>query len=103
MPLYLPHNNCTPYPHLHTIRSVDNVRGSVGVPTPGTRLLVVDPDTHAPLPDGQQGLILAAGPGVMAGGYAGDAAATAGAFVDGWFNTGVCFSLSECAYVCVIE
>lgn len=65
-----------------------NVRGSVGLPTPGTQVIVVDPDTHSPLPDGQQGLVLAAGPGVMAGGYLGDQQATHKAFVDGWFDTG---------------
>lgn len=64
-----------------------NVRGSVGVPTPHTQVIVVDPATHGRLPDGQQGLILAAGPGVMAG-YWKDAAATRKAFIDGWFDTG---------------
>jgi long-chain acyl-CoA synthetase len=39
------------------------------------------------MPDGQQGLLLAAGPGVM-GGYWQDAEATRRAFVDGWFDTG---------------
>jgi long-subunit acyl-CoA synthetase (AMP-forming) len=48
---------------------------------------VVDPVTHARLPDGQQGLLLAAGPGVMSG-YWQDAAATHKAFIDGWFDTG---------------
>jgi non-ribosomal peptide synthetase component E (peptide arylation enzyme) len=48
---------------------------------------VVDPTSHAPLPDGQQGLLLAAGPGVTAG-YYNDAEATHKAFIDGWFDTG---------------
>jgi long-subunit acyl-CoA synthetase (AMP-forming) len=59
----------------------------VGLPVPGTRLIVVDPASHSPLPDGQQGLILAAGPGVTSG-YHEDAAATRKAFIDGWFDTG---------------
>lgn len=42
-----------------------NVRGSVGQPTPGTALRVVDPKTLADVADGEQGLILARGPGVM--------------------------------------
>lgn len=74
-------------PVLACRRLIANVRGSVGLPVPGTRLLVVDPTSHKPLPDGQQGLILAAGPGVMAG-YYNDAAATCKAFIDGWFDTG---------------
>jgi long-chain acyl-CoA synthetase len=75
-------------PVLACRRSCANVRGSVGLPTPGTQVVVVDPLTHSPLPDGQQGLVLAAGPGVMAGGYLGDQDATQRAFVDGWFDTG---------------
>jgi long-chain acyl-CoA synthetase len=64
------------------------VRGTVGLPIPGTRLRVVDPDTLRDLPDGEQGLVLARGPGVTPG-YFDDPAATAAAFVDGgWFATG---------------
>lgn len=56
---------------------------------PGTSLRVVDPDTKADLPDGQAGLVLARGPGVMRGYYK-DPSATAAAFPvgDGWFDTG---------------
>ncbi|KAG2449926.1 hypothetical protein HYH02_000030 [Chlamydomonas schloesseri] len=66
-----------------------NIRGSVGVPTPGTQLRVVDPDSLQPLPAGRQGLVLARGPGVMAG-YWRDEAASARAFRagGGWFDTG---------------
>jgi long-subunit acyl-CoA synthetase (AMP-forming) len=59
----------------------------VGLPTPGTQVVVVDPRTHTRLPDGQQGLLLAAGPGVMSG-YWADERATRNAFIDGWFDTG---------------
>ncbi|PSC68813.1 putative acyl-activating enzyme chloroplastic [Micractinium conductrix] len=66
-----------------------NVRGSVGQTTPGTQLRFVDPESLQDVPDGQQGLILAKGPGVMAG-YFGDEGATAKAFRagDGWLDTG---------------
>ena len=47
-----------------------------GLPTPGTSLRVVHPETLAEVPDGEQGLLLARGPGVMAGYYA-DPGATA--------------------------
>lgn len=63
------------------------MRGTVGTPVPGTQLIVVDPVSHRPLPDGQQGLLLAAGPGVMSG-YLDDPEATRKAFIDGWFDTG---------------
>lgn len=68
---------------------MQNVRGSVGVPTPGTALRVVDPDTLADVEDGQQGLLLARGPGITQG-YYNDPAATSKAFRagGGWFDTG---------------
>lgn len=67
-----------------------NVRGSVGVPLPGTSVRVVDPETMQEVPDGRQGLLLVRGPGVMQGGYYKDPGATARAFPvgNGWFDTG---------------
>eukprot|EP00798_Chlamydomonas_sp_ICE-L_P017421 gene17421-23723_t len=69
--------------------SSPNIRGSTGLPTPGTTLRVVDPETLVDLPDGIRGLILANGPGIMSG-YLKDDAATAKAFRagPGWFDTG---------------
>ncbi|KAK9834180.1 hypothetical protein WJX81_006227 [Elliptochloris bilobata] len=70
------------------LRAGENVRGSVGLPMPGTQVRVVHPETRADLPDGEQGVMLVRGPGVMKGYYA-DEAATAAAFLgDGWFDTG---------------
>lgn len=43
-----------------------------GLPTPGTQLRVVDPESLQDVADGQQGLILARGPGVMAGYFRND-------------------------------
>ncbi len=47
------------------------------------------PETFQDLPDGEQGLLLARGPGVMAG-YFDNEGATAKALPigDGWFDTG---------------
>ena len=42
-----------------------NVRGSLGLPIPGTSLRVVDPQTLESVEAGCQGLVLARGPGVM--------------------------------------
>lgn len=42
-----------------------NVRGSIGLAIPGTTLKIVDPETLKEVADGELGLILAAGPGVM--------------------------------------
>lgn len=47
-----------------------------GLPTPGTQLRVVDPETLHDVADGQQGLILARGPSVTAGYYRDEAATT---------------------------
>lgn len=74
----------------------------MGVPTPGTQLRVVDPESLAPLPAGRQGLVLARGPGVMPG-YWQDPAASAKAFRagGGWFDTGACVCCLVCSYVVV--
>lgn len=66
-----------------------------GLPTPGTTLRVVDPDTLRDVADGQQGLILARGPGVMAGYYR-DEAATAKVGVPTGFSFG---QLGSASYV----
>ncbi|GFR52122.1 hypothetical protein Agub_g14636 [Astrephomene gubernaculifera] len=66
-----------------------NVRGTVGLPNPGTEIRVVDPETLQPLPAGRKGLVMARGPGVMKGYYRNEEA-TQKAFRagDGWFDTG---------------
>lgn len=58
-----------------------------GRPIPGTSLRVVDPETYQDVPDGQQGLLLAKGPGVMKG-YYNNPQGTQKAFQEGWFDTG---------------
>lgn len=56
---------------------------------PETRIRVVDPMSLRDLPEGQQGLLLASGPGVMRGYYK-DAESTRQAMRagPGWFDTG---------------
>ena len=65
--------------------------GTVGMPLPGTSFRVVDPDTLAPMPTGEDGLILIGGVQVMKG-YLNDPERTAAAVVelDGqrWYKTG---------------
>lgn len=80
-------------PVLACRRTVLNVRGSVGFPIPGTELRIVSPeDPHTIVPDGEQGLILARGPGVFQGGYHNDPESTENAYPlgksGGWFDTG---------------
>eukprot|EP00227_Mantoniella_beaufortii_P006121 CAMPEP_0197614096 /NCGR_PEP_ID=MMETSP1326-20131121/59352_1 /TAXON_ID=1155430 /ORGANISM="Genus nov. species nov., Strain RCC2288" /LENGTH=848 /DNA_ID=CAMNT_0043182965 /DNA_START=77 /DNA_END=2624 /DNA_ORIENTATION=+ len=66
-----------------------NVRGTVGLPIPGTEVRAIDPETRQPLPDGAQGLLVVRGPGVMTG-YLDNPAATASTIdaESGWLDTG---------------
>jgi len=48
-------------------RQVGAKRGKIGHPLSGVSVRIVDPDTHAPLPMGQPGLMLVRGPNVMQG------------------------------------
>jgi acyl-[acyl-carrier-protein]-phospholipid O-acyltransferase/long-chain-fatty-acid--[acyl-carrier-protein] ligase len=48
-------------------RQVGSRRGSIGQPLPGVSVRIVSPDTGAPLPLGEPGLLLVRGPNVMRG------------------------------------
>ncbi|MCA8948010.1 MAG: MFS transporter [Planctomycetes bacterium] len=62
-------------------------RGSVGRPLPGIVVRVVDPDTRAPLPVGEAGLVLVKGANVMRG-YLGRDDLTAQVLQEGFYVTG---------------
>jgi len=61
--------------------------GSVGLPLPGLRARIVDPDTGADVPSGTVGEIVLRGPGITHG-YWHKPEETEAAFRDGWFRTG---------------
>ena len=66
----------------------DLIEGSVGRPLPGISAKVVSPDDPGKeLPDGDDGMLLIAGPNVMQG-YANQAETTKKAMIDGWYSTG---------------
>ncbi|MDB9372051.1 AMP-dependent synthetase/ligase [Nodularia sphaerocarpa] len=65
-----------------------NVRGSSGQPIAGTEVKIVDPETKAPLPVGQRGLVLLKGPQVMQGYYQNPEATAKVIDAEGWFNSG---------------
>jgi len=61
--------------------------GSVGRPLPHVSVKIVDPETFAPLPAGETGLLLVNGPSRMLG-YLGDPERTEQAFHQGYYVTG---------------
>jgi acyl-[acyl-carrier-protein]-phospholipid O-acyltransferase/long-chain-fatty-acid--[acyl-carrier-protein] ligase len=64
-----------------------NHPGTVGMPVPGTRIKVTDPDSGAPLPLGTEGMVHVHGPQVMPG-YLNQPELTAKVLRDGWYCTG---------------
>ena len=70
--------------------------GSVGLPA-GPEVAILGED-GAPLPAGEEGEVCVRGPSIMHG-YVGDPAATAAAFVRGWFKTGDLGALDADGYL----
>ncbi len=69
-------------------RPWQNLRGSCGLPLPGTEIKIVDLETRQPLPTEKIGLVLVRGPQIMKG-YHNNPEATANVIdSEGWFNTG---------------
>jgi acyl-[acyl-carrier-protein]-phospholipid O-acyltransferase/long-chain-fatty-acid--[acyl-carrier-protein] ligase len=83
-------------------RQVASKRGRIGHPVPGTSVRILDPDTLAPMPPGQPGLLLVRGPNVMAG-YLGRPDLTAKAFLDGWYVTGDIARLEEDGFLQITD
>jgi acyl-CoA synthetase (AMP-forming)/AMP-acid ligase II/thioesterase domain-containing protein/acyl carrier protein len=73
-------------------------RGTAGIPMLN-EIRIVDP-RGAPLDSGEEGEIVARGPGVMDG-YVDDPESNARAFVDGWFRTGDAGRLDEDGYLTI--
>ena len=83
-------------------RQVGAKRGHIGHPLPGISVRIVDPDTFAPLPAGQAGLLLVRGPNVMAG-YLGREDKTAEVIRDGWYVTGDIASQDEDGFLVITD
>ncbi len=83
-------------------RQVGAKRGKIGHPLPGVSVRIADPDTLAPLPLGQPGLLLVRGPNVMKG-YLGRPDKTAEVIHDGWYVTGDIASLDEDGFLTITD
>ncbi len=84
------------------LRQVGSRRGSIGRPLPGVSVRIVDPDTRAPLPSGQSGLLLVRGPNVMRG-YLGRPDKTAEVMQEGWYVTGDIAALDEDGFLQITD
>ncbi len=80
--------------------------GTVGLPLPGSSVRIVNPDTLAPLPAGEDGLILIGGTQVMKG-YLDDPDKTQQAIVDidglRWYKTGDKGHLDQDGFLTIID
>ncbi|GAI14588.1 unnamed protein product, partial [marine sediment metagenome] len=76
--------------------------GSVGHPIPGVTMKIVDPDSGAALPSGEEGLLMVKGPNVMIG-YLDDKEKTSEVLQDGWYNTGDIAKIDEDGFVFLLD
>jgi acyl-[acyl-carrier-protein]-phospholipid O-acyltransferase/long-chain-fatty-acid--[acyl-carrier-protein] ligase len=83
-------------------RQVGAKRGKIGHPLPGMAVRIVDPETQAPLPAGQPGLLLVHGPNVMQG-YLGHPDKTAEVLRDGWYVTGDVAAMDEDGFLQITD
>ena len=82
---------------------VNGVRkpGTVGPALHGAQIAVVDPEGH-PVPAGERGEVVVAGPTIMRG-YLGRPDATAETVRDGWLHTGDVGILDEDGYLSIVD
>jgi len=83
-------------------RQIGAKRGKIGHPLPGMSVRIVDPQTLAPQPVGQAGLLLVRGPNIMHG-YLGRPAKTAEVLQDGWYATGDIAALDEDGFLQITD
>lgn len=74
--------------------------GTVGRPIPGVKIKIVHPETGEPLPQGEAGMMLVGGPGVMKG-YLNRPDLTAEVMRDGWYVTGDIAFLDEDGFITI--
>ncbi|MXN47262.1 AMP-binding protein [Shinella kummerowiae] len=80
----------------------DRIAGTVGFPLPGVSLRVTDPETGAPVPDGETGMIEVKGPNVFKGYWRMPEKTAAEFRTDGFFITGDLGKVDERGYVHIV-
>ena len=80
----------------------ERVAGAVGFPLPGVSLRVADPESGAPLPDGEVGMIEVKGPNVFKGYWRMPEKTRAEFRPDGFFITGDLGRIDERGYVWIV-
>jgi acyl-[acyl-carrier-protein]-phospholipid O-acyltransferase/long-chain-fatty-acid--[acyl-carrier-protein] ligase len=80
------------------VRQVGNKPGTIGRPLPGVAARIADRQTLAPLPAGEEGLLLMYGANVMKG-YLGRDDLTRRKVLDGWYVTGDLACLDEDGFI----
>ncbi len=85
---------------LEGFTQVGSKPGSVGQPLPGTACRIVNPETWATLPAGQEGLLQFCGPNLMRGYWHNDERSQA-VMRDGWFSTGDRALIDEDGFVTI--
>jgi acyl-[acyl-carrier-protein]-phospholipid O-acyltransferase / long-chain-fatty-acid--[acyl-carrier-protein] ligase len=83
-------------------RQVGAKRGKIGHPLPGICVRIVDPESMAPRPVGQPGLLLVRGPNVMQG-YLGRPEKTAEVLREGWYVTGDIAAMDEDGFLQITD
>jgi acyl-[acyl-carrier-protein]-phospholipid O-acyltransferase/long-chain-fatty-acid--[acyl-carrier-protein] ligase len=83
-------------------RQIGAKRGKIGHPLPGMSVRIVDPETSAPLPVGQPGLLIVRGPNIMQG-YLGQPGKTAEVLKDGWYVTGDIAAIDEDGFLQITD
>jgi len=73
-------------------------RGKIGHPLPGVSARIVNPETMEPLPLGEPGMLLVAGPNIMQG-YLGKQEKTAEVLRNGWYVTGDIARIDEDGFI----
>lgn len=77
-------------------------RGTVGQPFPGVSVRIVDPDTFAQLPPGEEGMILVRGPNIMPGYLHRDDLTRSAMFGD-WYITGDIGKLDDDGFLTITD